>query len=67
MTGSSKKGSNHIVQSLKLVKVNGAVLSIDVNCTSKHLAVGSDQGYVRFFFFVFQLPFLAPTYGCSDF
>ncbi|PSS00383.1 Syntaxin-binding protein [Actinidia chinensis var. chinensis] len=46
LQGSSKKGSNHIVQSLKLVKVNGAVLSIDVNCTSKHLAVGSDQGYV---------------------
>ncbi|XP_047312478.1 uncharacterized protein LOC124915758 isoform X2 [Impatiens glandulifera] len=42
LQGSSKKGSNYI-QSLKLVKVNGAVTSI--NMQSKHLAVGTGQGY----------------------
>ncbi|KAL7231198.1 hypothetical protein ACSBR2_009461 [Camellia fascicularis] len=46
LQGSLKKGSNHIVQSLKLMKVNGAVLSIDIHSSSRHLAVGSDQGYV---------------------
>ncbi|KAG5530010.1 hypothetical protein RHGRI_030393 [Rhododendron griersonianum] len=46
LQGISKKGSNHIVQSLKLVKVNGAVLSIAVNFSSRRLAVGSDLGYV---------------------
>ncbi|XP_070024076.1 uncharacterized protein [Nicotiana sylvestris] len=40
----SKKGSNPI-QSVKLVKVNGAVLSISSQ-DSKYFAVGSDQGYV---------------------
>ncbi|XAR58059.1 hypothetical protein NMG60_11026416 [Bertholletia excelsa] len=46
LQGSSKKGSNNIVQSLRLVKVNGAVVSIEKDCCSTHLAVGSDQGYV---------------------
>ncbi|CAN4083583.1 unnamed protein product [Withania somnifera] len=41
----SKKGSNPI-QSIKLVKVNGAVLSISISQDSKYFAVGSDQGYV---------------------
>ncbi|XP_060192272.1 uncharacterized protein LOC132621837 isoform X2 [Lycium barbarum] len=41
----SKKGSNPI-QSVKLVKVNGAVLSISTSQDSKYFAVGSDQGYV---------------------
>ncbi|KAF3634910.1 putative high mobility group B2 protein-like isoform 1 [Capsicum annuum] len=41
----SKKGSNPI-QSIKLVKVNGAVLSISTSQDSKYIAVGSDQGYV---------------------
>ncbi|KAI3519094.1 hypothetical protein L1887_08115 [Cichorium endivia] len=45
LQGSSKKGSN-IVQSLKLVKVNGSVVSITTSHDSKHIAVGSDQGYV---------------------
>ncbi|KAJ9540847.1 hypothetical protein OSB04_027353 [Centaurea solstitialis] len=45
LQGSSKKGSN-IIQSVKLVKVNGAVLSICTSNDSKHIAVGSDQGYV---------------------
>ncbi|KAK2966840.1 hypothetical protein RJ640_027799 [Escallonia rubra] len=44
--GSSKKGSNHIIHNLKVLKVNGAVLSIKASYSSKHLAVGSDQGYV---------------------
>lgn len=47
--GSSKKGGN-IVQNVKLVKVNGAVLSIITSHDSKHIAVGSDQGYVRYQF-----------------
>lgn len=41
----SKKGSNPI-QNIKLVKVNGAVLSISTSQDSKYFAVGSDQGYV---------------------
>lgn len=41
----SKKGSNPI-QSIKLVKVNGAILSISTSEDSKYFAVGSDQGYV---------------------
>lgn len=45
LQGSSKKGSNYI-QSLKLVKVNGAVTSINMQCWSKHLVVGTGQGYV---------------------
>lgn len=45
LQGSSKKGSN-IVQNVKLVKVNGAVLSIICSHDIKHIAVGSDQGYV---------------------
>ncbi|KAL0350264.1 UNVERIFIED_CONTAM: hypothetical protein Sradi_4175600 [Sesamum radiatum] len=44
--GSSKKGSNHIIRRIKVVKVNGAVLSINTTETLKQLAVGSDQGYV---------------------
>lgn len=50
LQASSKKGSN-IVQSVKLVKVNGAVVSITTSHDSKHIAVGSDQGYVRYHFF----------------
>ncbi|PIA46731.1 hypothetical protein AQUCO_01500343v1 [Aquilegia coerulea] len=46
LQGNVKKGSNQIIQSIKLIKVNGAVISIDVNNHSKHLAVGTDQGYV---------------------
>lgn len=45
LQGSSKKGNN-IIQNVKLVKVNGAVLSIVTSHDSKHMAVGSDQGYV---------------------
>ncbi|KAL0449691.1 UNVERIFIED_CONTAM: hypothetical protein Slati_1525500 [Sesamum latifolium] len=44
--GSSKKGSNHIIRRIKVVKVNGAVLSINTTEALKQLAVGSDQGYV---------------------
>ncbi|KAL0379102.1 UNVERIFIED_CONTAM: hypothetical protein Sradi_3215700 [Sesamum radiatum] len=44
--GSSKKGSNHIIRRIKVMKVNGAVLSINTTETLKQLAVGSDQGYV---------------------
>ncbi|WCJ32824.1 Transducin/WD40 repeat-like superfamily protein [Euphorbia peplus] len=44
--GSSKKGNTHIIQSVKLMKVNGSVLSVNLNHNLGHLAVGSDQGYV---------------------
>lgn len=45
LQGSSKKGNN-IIRSIKLIKVNGAVLSIRSSQNLKQLAVGSDQGYV---------------------
>ncbi|RAL46465.1 hypothetical protein DM860_004744 [Cuscuta australis] len=44
-----KKGGNQIIRSLKLVKINGAVLSITVSANSKSFCVGSDQGYVSHF------------------
>ncbi|KAL7143745.1 hypothetical protein ABFS83_08G213000 [Erythranthe nasuta] len=44
--GSTKKGSNHVVRKIKAVKVNGSVLSINATENLKHLAVGSDKGYV---------------------
>ncbi|KAL3525173.1 hypothetical protein ACH5RR_013545 [Cinchona calisaya] len=44
LQGVSKKSS--IVHSIKLLKVNGAVLFINSSHNAKHLAVGSDQGYV---------------------
>ncbi|EEF40708.1 conserved hypothetical protein [Ricinus communis] len=45
-SGTSKRGNNHIIQSIKLMKVNGSVLSMNVSHNSGHLAVGTDQGYV---------------------
>ncbi|KAL5752322.1 hypothetical protein ACOSQ2_022829 [Xanthoceras sorbifolium] len=39
----TKKGSSY---SVKVIKVNGAILSLNINHTSRHLAVGSDQGYI---------------------
>ncbi|XP_059438419.1 uncharacterized protein LOC132171187 [Corylus avellana] len=45
-SGSTKKGNNHIIHSVKLIKINGSVLSMNISCSSRHLAVGSDQGYV---------------------
>ncbi|KAL3527301.1 hypothetical protein ACH5RR_011957 [Cinchona calisaya] len=45
LQGVSKKGS--IIHSIKLLKVNGAVLFINSSQNAKHLAVGSDQGYCR--------------------
>ncbi|KAL8151854.1 hypothetical protein V2J09_021662 [Rumex salicifolius] len=46
LTGSSKKGSHHYIQSVKQVKVNHPVLSINFNGSSRQVAVGSEQGYV---------------------
>ncbi|KAG7968884.1 hypothetical protein I3843_07G002700 [Carya illinoinensis] len=45
-SGSTKKGNNHIIQSVKLIKINGSVLSMNMSHSSRHLAVGSDQGFV---------------------
>ncbi|GLT82525.1 hypothetical protein SLE2022_008890 [Rubroshorea leprosula] len=45
--GSTKKANNHIIQSVKVLKANGgSVLSLNINHSSKHLAIGTDQGYV---------------------
>ncbi|KAE8010739.1 hypothetical protein FH972_007078 [Carpinus fangiana] len=44
--GSTKKGNNHVIHSVKLIKINGSVLSMNISYSSRHLAVGSDQGYV---------------------
>ncbi|KAG9136988.1 hypothetical protein Leryth_013829 [Lithospermum erythrorhizon] len=49
LPGGSKKGGNHIIKSIKLLKVNGAALCINTGNNAKHLAVGSDQGYVSLF------------------
>lgn len=46
LQGSTKRGRNRIFHNIKLVKVNGAVLSIDESRSTEHLAIGSDQGYV---------------------
>lgn len=46
LQGSTKKGNDHIIQSVKLLKVNGSVLSVNINHSTGHLAVGSSQGYV---------------------
>ncbi|MED6204054.1 hypothetical protein PIB30_005452 [Stylosanthes scabra] len=49
LTGGSKKGTDHIIQSVKVVKTDGAVLSMNINHSSTLLAVGSDQGHVSVF------------------
>ncbi|KAL6274225.1 hypothetical protein ACE6H2_024917 [Prunus campanulata] len=46
LQGSTKKGNDHIIQSVKLLKVNGSALSVNLNHSTGHLAVGSSQGYV---------------------
>ncbi|GMY11090.1 isoform 2 of syntaxin-binding protein 5 [Fagus crenata] len=46
LPGSIKRGNNHIIHSVKLIKINGSVLSINISSSSRNLAVGSDQGYV---------------------
>ncbi|KAF2530767.1 hypothetical protein F2Q70_00033521 [Brassica cretica] len=44
--GSSKKGNNHIVHSVKHIKLTGSITCIQKSHNSKHLAIGSDQGHV---------------------
>lgn len=48
-TGSTKKRNNHIIQSVKLVKVDGSITAINISPRSNHLAVGSDRGDVSLF------------------
>ncbi|XP_022941599.1 uncharacterized protein LOC111446607 [Cucurbita moschata] len=47
--GSTKKRNNHIIQSVKLVQVDGSVLVISISPRSNHLAVGTDKGYISLF------------------
>lgn len=56
LAGSTKKGNNHIIHSVKLIKINGSVLSMNISYSSRHLAVGSDQGYVSLLSFLLALP-----------
>ncbi|KAK9012346.1 hypothetical protein V6N11_040403 [Hibiscus sabdariffa] len=44
--GSTKKRNNHIIHSVKVIKVNGSVLCLAICQKSGHLAVGSDRGDV---------------------
>ncbi|CAN6541397.1 unnamed protein product [Malus baccata var. baccata] len=46
LQGSTKKGNDQINQSVKLFKVNGSVVSVNINHSTGHLAVGSSKGYV---------------------
>ncbi|CAJ1942207.1 unnamed protein product [Sphenostylis stenocarpa] len=46
---SGMKGTDHIIQSVKSVKSTGAILSMNIDPSSMHLAVGSDQGHVSVF------------------
>lgn len=46
VAGSSKKGNNHIVHSVKHIKLTGSITCIQKSQNSKHLAIGSDQGHV---------------------
>ncbi|KAF1874946.1 hypothetical protein Lal_00007562 [Lupinus albus] len=46
LAGVTKKGPDHIVQSVKLVKTSGAVICMNIDPHSGHLAVGSEQGNV---------------------
>lgn len=46
LQGSTKKGYDHIIQSVRLMKVNGSVLSLNINHSLRHLAVGSSKGHV---------------------
>ncbi|KAK3410574.1 uncharacterized protein LOC104422838 isoform X1 [Eucalyptus grandis] len=46
VSGSAKRGNNRMIGGVKALKVNGVVLSLNMSCSSRHLVVGSDQGYV---------------------
>ncbi|CAJ2635925.1 unnamed protein product [Trifolium pratense] len=45
----SKKGIDHIIQSVKIVKINGSITTVNIDHSSTRLAVGSDQGHVSVF------------------
>ncbi|TKY70241.1 Syntaxin-binding protein 5 [Spatholobus suberectus] len=46
LTGVTKKGIDHVIHNMKLVKTSGAVICMNIDHSSRHLAVGSDQGNV---------------------
>ncbi|XP_007046503.2 PREDICTED: uncharacterized protein LOC18610648 isoform X2 [Theobroma cacao] len=47
--GSTKKGNNQIIHSVKVLNVSGSVLSLNISHSTRHLAIGSDQGDVSVF------------------
>ncbi|XP_022923426.1 uncharacterized protein LOC111431125 [Cucurbita moschata] len=47
--GSTKKRNNQIIHSVKLLKIDGSILAINISPRSNHLAVGSDRGFVSVF------------------
>lgn len=49
-SGSTKKRNNHI-QSVKVIKVNGSVLSLAICQNTRHVAIGNDHGDVSLFSF----------------
>ncbi|KAK4752842.1 hypothetical protein SAY87_021640 [Trapa incisa] len=44
--GSTRKGNNQLIDGIKVLKLNGAILSINLSKSTGHIAVGSDQGQV---------------------
>ncbi|KAG4386607.1 hypothetical protein GLYMA_11G085900v4 [Glycine max] len=46
LTGGTKKGTDHVIHSMKLIKTSGTVICMNIDHSSRHLAVGSDQGNV---------------------
>ncbi|KAK9670711.1 hypothetical protein RND81_13G219800 [Saponaria officinalis] len=46
LAGIRKKGSNHVIQTVKHVKVNGPILHLNKSSGSRHLAVGCEHGLI---------------------
>ncbi|XP_074275401.1 uncharacterized protein LOC141599307 isoform X2 [Silene latifolia] len=46
LAGITKKGSNHVIQTVKHIKVNGTILHLNKRTGSSHLAVGCANGNI---------------------
>ncbi|KAL9229567.1 hypothetical protein vseg_005020 [Gypsophila vaccaria] len=46
LAGIRKKGSNHVIQTIKHVKVNRHILCLNKSSGSRHLAVGCENGFI---------------------